>query len=191
MKNQNGKISAALATVIVFLGVMMCAIAIVIGSYVSAVNKSASYSANIERFHEQSKNVLSEYTLKIREMAQVPDMYTEALQKHVESTFTGRYGSNGSQAMMQWITENNIEFDSSMFRNLQATMESGRNAFSLSQTRKLDICANYKKEFNYFWSGFWLNIAGAVYPTDQCSIIIDSETATQFNTGVAEVIKLR
>lgn len=191
MKKQNGKISAALATVIVFLGVMTCAIAIVIGSYVSAVNKSASYSANIERFHEQSKNVLSEYTLKIREMAQVPDMYTEALQKHVESTFTGRYGANGSQAMMQWITENNTEFDSSMYRTLQATMESGRNAFGLAQTRKLDICANYKKEFNYFWSGFWLKMTGSIYPSDTCSIIIDSETASQFQTGIAEVINLR
>jgi len=166
---------------------------VVFGSYVSANNTSARYEANIEKFNEDSQNVLSAYTLKIKEMAQVPDMYTDALKEMISATFQGRYGENGSQATFQWIQEQNLPVDASLFTNLQAAMEAGRDEFRLSQTKKIDVCNDYKYYQKLFWSGMFVRAAGFPSPTisDSCKVILDTQTSNTFKTGIAEVISIK
>lgn len=179
---------AVLAVLALVLGIA----GICFGSYVSANNKAVRYEANISKFHQASQNTLSAYTLKIKEMVQVPDMYVEDLKSVIKETFAGRYGKDGSKAMFQFIKENNLQFDSSLYTNIQAAMEAGRDEFRLAQDKKIDVCNDYKAAQGYFWSGMWMEIAN--YPKmDEaiCNIVLDTKTSEAFNTGLATPISLK
>lgn len=186
MKNQTGGAVMALIIILVL-------IATVVGVLFSYANRATDFEVDIKRFDLSSQNTLSSYTLKIKEMAQVPGMYLEDLQKIVRETFEGRYGEDGSQATFQWIQEKNLDFDSSMYRELQLTMRSGRDEFKLSQDRKLEICADYERLYTRPLSGFILRIIG--YPDSgidkMCRVVLDKQTIDTFETGVATEIKLR
>lgn len=190
MNKQNG--SAGVVAVGV-LGVLLLVGGVLFGTYISAYNSGVRYEAQIEKFHKSSQNTLSSYTLKVKEMAQVPDMYVTDLTKVIESTFQGRYGQDGSKAVMQWIQEQNLQFDSKLYLNLQAAMEAGRDEFKLSQDRKLEICTQYEQELGYFWKGMWMSIAG--YPKKDldviCKVVLDAQTNETFQKGEASVIKIR
>lgn len=160
-------------------------------SYVSAVNTGAKFEANIEKFDKSSQNTLSSYTLKLKEAAKVPDKYVGALKDIIKQTFEGRYGEDGSKATFQWIQENNIPVDATVYTKLQQIIDSGREEFKLSQDRKLESCAQYEYSRNTFWKGLWLNVAG--YPKKDidklCRIVVDSTTTDKFNTGVDSVVE--
>lgn len=185
MKNQTGGI-------LISLGVIVAIIVVVVGILLSYANKAVDYEQNINKFDRASMNTLSSYTLKVKEMAQVPDMYAEQLKSIIQATFEGRYGENGSQATFQWIQEQNLQFDPSMFIQLQTVMNSGRDEFKLSQDRKLEICTNYDILTNRPVSKFILSILG--YPSEgidtKCRIVLDQNTIDTFKSGVAEPIKL-
>lgn len=160
-------------------------------SYIGAVNSGAKFEANIEKFHKSSQNTLSSYTLKLKEAAKVPEMYVESLRNLIKDTFEGRYGEGGSKATMQWIKENNINVDPSVYTKLQVIIDAGREDFKLSQDRKLEICSQYEMERNYFWKGLWFNVAG--FPKKDidslCKIIIDNDTKSKFESGVDSVVE--
>lgn len=159
----------------------------------SYANTATDYEQDINKFDRASQNTLSNYTLKIQEMFQVPEEYKNALKEQIEATFKGRYGSEGSQATMQWIQERNLQFDSSMYKDLQRAMSAGRDEFKLSQDKKLEICTQYDKLTNRPVSKLILGILG--YPSKgidiKCRIVLDSKTIQTFETGIAEPIKLR
>ncbi|HHB9680564.1 TPA: hypothetical protein ACOAY7_002947 [Vibrio cholerae] len=160
-------------------------------SYVSAVNTGARFEADIEKFDKSSQNTLSNYTLKLKEAAKVPEKYVGSLEEIIQATFEGRYGEDGSQATFQWIQENNIPVDASVYTKLQQIIDAGREEFKLSQDRKLESCAQYEFTRNTFWKGMWLGVAG--YPKKDidklCRIIVDSSTGEKFSTGVDSEIK--
>ncbi|ATS94044.1 major capsid protein [Pectobacterium phage DU_PP_V] len=174
------------------------ALALVIGgtlfaSYVSATNEGARFENQIVLLNQDSENKLSTYTVKIQEMIQVPEMYQNDLKEVIKATFEGRYGSGGSKAVMQWIQENNLQFDSKLFVNLQTVIEAGRDEFRIAQTLKLQECRNYRTNLDYFWKGYWLKFAG--FPKKNldtlCQVISDSRTQEIFNSGVQSPISLR
>ncbi|AAQ17956.1 hypothetical protein Aeh1ORF287c [Aeromonas phage Aeh1] len=182
-----------IAVVVLLLGLIVVPVMGFVGMYVSTSNTNTQFESNIEKFHKASQNTLSNYTLKIRDMAQIPEMYTADLKKVIDATFQGRYGKDGSKAVTQFMTENNLQFDSSMYKSLQVAMEAGRNEFKLSQDKKLDVCAGYENQRNFVMSGFFSRMAG--FPKKDvdslCKIVLDKETNKAFETGEAETIKLR
>lgn len=190
MRKQKGN---ATTVALGLFGAVLVVGAVLFGTYISAYNSGVRYEAQIEKFHKASQNTLSNYTLKVQEMAQVPDMYKNDLKEVIDATFQGRYGKDGSKAVMQWIQEQNLQFDSKLYLNLQAVMESGRDEFKLSQDRKLEICTQYEQELGYFWKGMWMGFAG--YPKKDlstiCKVVLDKQTNTTFDTGEATVIKIR
>lgn len=181
-------------TTTVLLAVFSCVAmlsAIFFFTYVGKYDQAVSYEAQISRFDKDSQNVLSNYTMKIKEMAQVPDMYKEDLQDVIKATFQGRYGKDGSQAMFQWIQEQNIQFDSTLYTNLQAAMEAGRDEFRLAQTKKIDVCEDYRGYTKKFFNSMFI---GDEFPSKgidkMCQVIQSQSTKDTFESGTDEVIKL-
>jgi len=105
----------------------------------------------------------------------------------------GRYGANGSQAVFQWIQENNLNFDSSIYTRIQDTIVGGRKDFEVGQRRMLDIRQGYEAQLNFAWRGLWLRIAG--YPKldlSQYVPVITQRTSTTFERGMEDSpLKLR
>lgn len=179
-----------------FVITMIALFAIILGiggSMVGVYNTNVSHETNILKFDKDSQNVLSAYTNKIRDMAQIPDMYRDDLSKVIEATFNGRYGADGSKAVFSMIKESNMSLDPSMYTNIQMAMEAGRNEFKQSQTKKLDACAGYRNQLNYAMSGMVSRIVGfpKIDIDKTCQVVLDKETNTAFETGETSAIKLR
>lgn len=175
----------------IVLAVFALIVAVGAGTLISYNNQGVRFESNIGKFDKESQNVLSNYTLKLKEKAKVPEKYVAALKDVIKETFEGRYGEDGSKGVFQFIQEKNLDMDSSMYKELQVTIEAGRNEFKLSQSRKLDICTQYEILSTSFPGNIVFGIVGKGYQNvvNKCSIIVDATTSQQFKTGVAETVE--
>lgn len=179
--------------IFIVLAIIMTPI-IAVGMYAASVNNTnVEFESKIQAYNKASEATLSNYTLKIQDMAQVPNMYKDDLMGVIDKTFQGRYGSEGSRAVVQFMNERNIPLDSSLYKNLQIAMEAGRNEFNLSQTRKFDVCSGYQNQLGYAMSGMTSRMLG--FPRidfkKECQVVSDTDTRKAFDTGIAEKTKLR
>lgn len=182
-----------IVSVLLVIGIMFVVVGGFVGSLVSQYNTLVRFENNIEKFDNASKNVRSAYTLKIKEMAQIPDMYLNDLTKVINETMEGRYGADGSKAVFQFIQEQNLPLDPKLYQSIQAEMVQGRAEFKISQDKKMDICTGYRNQLDYAYSGFVANLLG--FPKKDidklCKIVLDSETNKVFETHEDSAIKLR
>ena len=175
-----------------FLTFLAAAILVVVGAYVSAYNYGNRTEKLLEAVYVNNQNVLAGYSLKVQEAAQIPAMYKDDLKEVVTSALSGRYGANGSQAIVQWIQEAQIPFDSSLYVKLQQIIVSGRNEFKNEQTRMIDVKRGYETSLGSLWAGFWLDVAG--YPKidlTKYQPVLAEDTAEIFERGKMAPIKLR
>lgn len=176
-----------LIAVIVCLAVMFGAF----GVYTNAHDTDVQYMADIKRLNKGSESELSNYTLKIKEMAQVPSMYTRDLQKVVKTYFDGKNGKQAQQAVFAFMQEKVPNFSPKMYEMLMVTMNAGRDAFNNSQKRKIDICQNHESFRNKFVNSV---ILGDFKPDENyqkmCQVVSDASTRKAFDTGIQEEIKL-
>lgn len=170
----------------IFLAIIIGIVSIAGLSYVSAANSGNEYEQQIDASYRNNQNILGQYSLKVKEAAHVSDKYAGALTELITKALDSRYGDNGSQAAMQWITEQNPNLDPSVYIKLQQIIEAGRNEFKVSQTGLLDQCRVYKTNAGYLWTGFWLRLAG--YPKDglekKCTMINSEYSAEAYKTGI-------
>lgn len=181
------------AILAVVIGTVAIAGAVLFGSYVTAVNYGAQAEAGIKAAYENNQNILAQYSQKVREVAQVPAMYTEDFTKVTKAAIEGRYGADGSKAVFQWLKEQNPQLDSKVYTKIQQVVESGRDEFKNAQTVLIDKKRVYETSLNTFWRGMWLRIAG--FPKidmEKYHIITTTETESIFATGKEVApIKLR
>lgn len=173
-------------------GIVLFGVFAVVGSYVSAYNYGNAAEKTITAQYDDLKNILGQYSLKVTEAAQVPTAYKDDLKEVVTAAISGRYGPNGSQATWQWIKEQNLSVDPSLYTKIQQIIEAGRDKFENAQTRFIDTKRGYETNLGYLWTGAWLKIAGypkidlAVYKIIQSQHGIDS-----FETGVDKGLQIR
>jgi hypothetical protein len=177
---------------LVTLVTVFALVAMLAGSYISAHNKGIRLETSIGAAWKDNQNVLSSYTLKVQEAAQIPAMQRDDLAAVVTAALDARYGANGSQAMMQWIQEQNPTIDSSVYTQLQRTIEAGRDDFKNAQTRLIDQKRVYETALGSFWTGAWMRIAG--FPRvdlEKFNIVLDNSTNAAFEAGTSQIIELR
>lgn len=142
--------------------------------------------------YTQNKNNYDNMWKKFKEVSQVPEMYTEDLKKVYDSAIQNRYGGKGSQAMFQWIKEHNPQFDSSMYKQIQVVIESGRNSFEANQTTLIDKKRVYQTKIKQFPTS---SIAGFLgFPKidlTKFDIVTSDTTEKTFETKKADKINLR
>jgi hypothetical protein len=160
----------------------------VIGTYNECIKLEnvirAQYTANQSNYDSMWK--------KVKESAQVNAMYTDDLKKVYDSAIQGRYGKDGSKAVFQFIKEHNPNFDSSLYRQVQATIESGRNTFDANQKMLTD-----KKQIYETYIGSFPNniVAGSFgFPRidlTKFDIVTSDSTQKAFETKKADEIKIK
>jgi hypothetical protein len=161
-------------------------------SYVSAYNTGNRLENIIKATFEDNQNVLAQYSNRIAEAAQIPAMQRDDLKDVVTAALDARYGSEGSEAMFQFIQEQNPNIDSTVYVELQRIIVAGRQDFQNAQTRLIDQKRVYETALGSLWKGAWMGIAG--YPNidlDEYLIVTNARTEEAFGTGQEEAIQLR
>ena len=166
---------SALAVLLVVVGLLVAVVAVLALSYISAYNTGNQFENRLKAEYENNQNILSQYSQKVMEAVQVPDMMRDDLVKVARAALEGRYGENGSQAVFQAIAEQNPQVSEALYIKLQQLIEAGRDEFKNAQTRLIDTRRAYETALGSFWQGMWLRIAG--YPREDLykykAIIID------------------
>lgn len=192
MKYQRGAVSGAVLALFAFVGLLVAIGGGFVSMYFSASNYGVAAETGLEAVWTNNQNILGQYTLKIQEMAQVPEIYKNDLKDVLQAEFSGRYGKDGSQASMQWIKERANTFDSSMYTKIQQVMEAGRNEFQAAQTRLIDEKRAYVTELGTVPKKWFLEMAG--FPKvdlNKYKPVVAGDTAKAFETGVQAPVKLR
>jgi hypothetical protein len=147
----------------------------------------------IKSQYNNMQNILSQYSQRIQEMAQVPTMYKDDLKEIVSASMQGRYGKDGSKAVFQFLKENNQTLDSSMYKSIQQNIEAGRKDFEFENKKLIDMRNEYNTAIGSFYKGMILRMTG--FPKidlDKYKAISNSYAKSTFEKGYEEApIKLR
>lgn len=192
MNKQTGAISGGLIAVLSLFGVIAAVVGFGVILYFSAANYGVKAEAELDAVWVNNQNILGQYTLKVQEIAQVPEMYKNDLKEVMQAELSSRYGKEGSQASMQWIKEHAVNFDSTMYGKIQQVTEAGRNEFQNAQTRLIDVKRVYVTELGTVPRSWFLSMAG--FPKvdlNKYKPVVAGDTAKAFEAGVQAPIKLR
>jgi hypothetical protein len=177
----------------IFGGIALLVGVIFVFGFVGANNYAVRAERDIQATWENNQNILGTYTTKISEMAQVPGMQTDALKEVMKAAFEGRYGDNGSQAVVQWIREAYPgQVDNKLYQRLMETMDAGRTEFRDNQTSLISKKAEYETKLGTLPDSLFLSLAG--FPKkdlSQFNVVISSAAQKSFQTGIDDGVQLR
>ncbi|MNR71295.1 hypothetical protein D3C71_19100 [compost metagenome] len=178
------RFSAGALVALVGLVLVLLVGAVGVVSYISAFNFGNRMEQTIKATYENNQNILTAYSQKVLEAAQVTDMARDDIIKVTREAISGRYGAEGSKAVFQMLTEQNPQVSEKLYVKLQQLVEAGRDEFKTNQTRLIDQKTVYNTALGSFWRGTWLGVAG--YPKanlDDYKVIITDGVAQTFKTG--------
>jgi len=160
--------------------------------YIGFSNDANRYEVQIKAKYTDNQNVYDNGWKKVKEMAQVPDMQVAGLKELYDSTMKGRYGAGGSQAMLQFIKEQNPNLDQGTYIKIQVAVEDFHNDFQSNQTQLISIKQSYEAYLTATTSGRFYNMIGH-YPRIDMSkydIVTSDKTQKDFDTKKADELKL-
>lgn len=198
MNTMNKQRGSAAVAILGFLSLILVGCLIFGGMVISKRNSFVRVENNITTAYDESKNVHSNYVLRIQEMAQVPKMATKQLAELVKASNEGRYGADGSKAVFQFLKEQNPNIPDSLFTNIQKEMVGGRLDFQSKITRVID---NKKVAYNMLddtIGGFILkDILGMPRRNigydggkDDYPVIMSESSVETFKTGVDKGVNI-
>jgi len=133
-------------------------------------------------------------------VAQVPDMQTSQIKNVYAGVMTGRYGPEGSRALLQLITEQNPSIDQETYLKIQRTVEAFHDSFQASQTNLIARKQEYGKYVTATTAGIFYNWIGN-YPhihigipsgsPDDFQIVTSDKTQTDFKGHKAGALDLK
>ena len=139
---------------------------------------NAQYTTNQSNYDNMWK--------KIQESAQVSDKQAEHIKEIYAETISGRY--NDSELLFKAIQEDNPDLDSSVYTELQRTIESGRNEFDNNQKKITDLIREYN---SYVRKHVITSTIFNKKTMDSKDFIVTSERTNEaFNTGKDDKINI-
>lgn len=189
--SQSGKVGAGLIT----LGGII-AIVVLMGTCTLSFRGKAVRAEN-GIIAQLDSNKASHDTMwkTIKETAQVSDMMRDDFIKVYDSAMRGRYGENGSGAVMQWITEQNPNLSTEVYTKIQTVIEAGRTRFLKDQQQlvaKVEAYNNLLDGNGALLGNIFLGYPVKIDPNDsKFKPVTSGRTDSAFESGQDSEIKLR
>jgi hypothetical protein len=123
-----------------------------------------SYQNSYERIDQDIlghyKKIESNYEKQSRivlQQAGILNKYSTDFMNIYKASMQGRYGKDGSKAMMQWIKEQNPSIDASIYKKLMTTVEAQRTMFDRLQQKLASMVAESNKMLKVAPSKWFVN----------------------------------
>lgn len=117
---------------IVLLGIAM------ISTYISVSNTEIAMRKQVEAQDETCAGYYDKMWKIISQKAQVSQEYKNSFKDIYVDIIAGRY-EKGDGSLMKWITEANPNFDVSLYKDLQRSIEVERNAYLIQEKKLIDL----------------------------------------------------
>jgi hypothetical protein len=182
-----GFTAAAILGVVILLGVFLGL------GYVGFSNDTNRFENQVKAKYTDNQNVYDNGWKKVKEMAQVPDMQVAGLKAIYDGVMKGRYGANGSQALLQMIKEDNPKLDQQTYIKIQIAVEDFHNEFQANQTQLISVKQSYENYLTATTSGRFYNTFGKYPHIDlaKFDIVTSDKTQKDFDTKKADELKLK
>jgi hypothetical protein len=161
-------------------------------SFISINNELVVQEAGLDAQYKQNQNNYDNFTKKVVEVAQVPAMMRDDLEKVTKAAIQGRYGADGSKAVFQFIKEQNPSISPEIYTKIQQVIDSGRTAFESEQKMLLDKKRVYLIQLNSFPTNFVARLLG--FPKldlTKIDIVTSDDTDKAFTSKKAAPLKVR
>lgn len=138
-------------------------LAIIIGSvsvYVSTYNTVVDIDVTTEQQWKMNRNELSTTATMIQELLGVKKSRDDSLINTLDAIMGGRYGADGSKAMMQWIQEAQVPYDHTMDQELFNIIAGRRANFEFSQNLIIEKQTQYTGMLKRFPSNVIMAMMG-------------------------------
>jgi len=140
---------------------LLCVPVLIVGAMlVSTNNQCVTQEATLNALKQQSASQYDTFWKSVKEVAQVPSQYSKDMKETYQGIMDGRY--KDKNPLMNWIKESNPNFDSSMYKQVQQVIESGRNDFKDTQKQMIDGAREYKTYVGKFPTSLLAGFVG--YP---------------------------
>ena len=107
--------------------------------WVSASNREVGLRNRASAQQSVCKMVYDETWKIISQKGQVTSQYKDDFKDIFSSLMEGRYGNEKGGSLMKWIQEHNPNFDASMYKSIQTSIEEQRHKFTEAQKMLQDI----------------------------------------------------
>lgn len=121
----------------------------------------------------------------IQQKAQVSNEYKEAFKEIYPEIISGRY-SSGDGSLMKWIQESNPEFDTSLYKDLMASIEIYRTEFQHSQEKMIDIIREHEVLISSYPSKWFIKNKQPI----EYTVISSTRTKDTVETGIDDNVDL-
>lgn len=198
MKNQKGSATALIIGGLALGGLLVILSGFFIG-YLGYRNTAQSFEVDIPAQYTEMQNVYDNGWKKVIEVAQVPAMQAAQVKDVYQGVMTGRYGANGSKALVSLIKEQNPNLPTETYTEIGRTVEQFHDSFQASQTNLIARKQEYAKFVTASTAGLVFNWIGN-YPhihigvpagsKDDYQIVTSDKTQTDFQNHKAGALDL-
>lgn len=168
--------------------------------YIGFRNAANQGEQDIVAQYEQAQNVYDNGWKAVVEVAQVPKLQEQNYKDLYDGVMKGRYGANGSQALLQFIKEQNPTLSDETYTKIQRTIETFHANFEASQQDLIAKKQSYRILITsttdgllYNWIGQFphIKVGIPVGSQDDYAIVTSDKTQGDFKSKKAEPLKLQ
>lgn len=169
----------------IILIIVGCLALIIVIMYFAYNNKEIALRKESEAQKGKIESVHDTMWKIFNQKAQVSEKYKEAFEKIYPDLIRGRY-SNDQASMVKWIQEQNPNFDTSLYLDLNQSIEVQRTCFSNAQQRMLDILRERETLIESLPAKFFISNKNKI----EYIVISSTKTQSIMNSHIDDDIEL-
>ena len=158
----------------------------IVGCYFSYNNKEITLRTRAEAQRGKIEGVHDKMWKVIQQKAQVSNEYKNAFTEIYPAIMEGRYSGNGDGSLMKWVTEQNPNFDTLLYKDLMQSIEILRTEFQHNQEKMLDLIREHTTLCTTYPSMWFIKNTSPI----EYTVISSTVTKEVMRTGTDDKIDL-
>ena len=168
------------------LAIFCCGIFTIVGAYFSYNNKEITLRTQAEAQRGKIEGMHDKMWKVIQQKAQVSSEYKNAFSEIYPAIMEGRYSGENDGSLMKWVTEQNPNFDTSLYKDLMQSIEVLRTEFQKNQERILDIIREHSTLCNTYPGKWFINNSSTI----EYIIVSSTKSKIVMDTGIDDDINI-